>query len=203
MRLYLISFALLLCWGTKAQISITSAEMPVVGDSLVTFRDTLPSNFNVGQAGPSRTWDFSNLSPNVRDTTYAVDPSSTPYSADFPNANIALTSDNTGYVFYRNTTQALKAEGFANIDPNLGIVSVNFNPIPDQYHFPATYLTAFSGNSGFQEAKPYNQLPPNVKAQIDSSLSNCPNTNATVSQVRVTFTSSYKDTIDAWGTVIT
>ncbi len=194
---------LLCCIFANAQITITSADMPAVGDSFPVRRDTMPSGFSVGQAGANRTWDFSALQPDVLDTTHAVAPSSTPYAADFPNANLALTNDFSGYLFYRNTAAALKAEGFANVDPNLGVVSVNFNPIPDQYRFPATYLTRFSGNTGFQEAKPYAQLPANIQSQIDAAMASCINPNATVTQVRVTFTSTYKDTIDAWGKVIT
>lgn len=194
---------LLCCIFANAQITITSADMPAVGNTFPAWRDTMPLGFSVGQSGANRTWDFSALQPDVADTTHAVAPSSTPYAAGFPNASLALTNDFSGYLFYRNTAAALKAEGFANIDPNLGVVSVNFNPIPDQYRFPASYLTAFSGSSGFQEAKPYAQLPANIQSQIDAAMAGCINPNATVTQVRVTFTSTYKDTIDAWGKVIT
>ncbi|HXH19133.1 MAG TPA: PKD domain-containing protein [Chitinophagales bacterium] len=193
--------AVLLCLYSSAQITIVSSDMPSAGDTFHSLRDTLPVGFSIGQKGPNRTWDFSNLNAHVQVTTYAVAPSSTPYASDFPNANLALTNDFSGFVYYRNTVSALKVEGFAANDPNLGIISVNFNPIPDQYHFPMTYLTSFSGSSGFQESKNYNQLPPNIQQQIDDALSGIP--GASVTQVRVTFTSNYTDTIDAWGTVIT
>jgi len=199
----LLFSAVLFCFSANAQITITSADMPSVGDTFHLFRDTLPTGFSIGPRGANVIWNFSSLTPDVPVTTYTVAPSATPYATDFPNANLALTNDFTAYLFYRNTASALKVEGFANVDPNLGVVSVNFNPIPDQYRFPSSYLSAFSGSSGFQDAKPYSQLPPATQAQIDAAVANCPNPVATVQQLRATFTSSYTDTIDAWGTVIT
>lgn len=201
MRFVLFTLVLLSTLSLKAQISITDADMPVVGDTMLAYQDTSLAGFSIGQSGANRTWNFSTLQPEKQVTTYAVAPASTPYAADFPNANLVLTNDFNAYLYYRNTTGALKAEGFASVDPNLGTVSVNFNPIPDQYQFPTEYLENFSGSSGFVEAKPFNQLPPNIQQQINSALSSFP--GATVSQVRVTFTSNYKDTIDAWGAVTT
>jgi len=201
MRIPSLTSTLLLCLCLKAQITIYSTDMPAAGDTFHAFRDNLPVGFSVGPKGANVTWDFSGLMPDMSVTTYAVSPASTPYAADFPNANLALTNDHVGYIFYRNTSTALKVEGFSTVDASLGTISVNYNPIPDQYRFPATYLTNFSGSSGFQEAKPYNQLPPAIQDLIDSLLSGIP--GATVLQVRVTNTSTYKDTIDAWGKVIT
>ncbi|GIV34725.1 MAG: hypothetical protein KatS3mg031_2260 [Chitinophagales bacterium] len=195
--------AILGCCFCYAQgpIVIVSSDMPVPGEVFYSHRDTTLSSFSIGPSGPNRTWDFSMLSPDATDTSYAAAPSSTPYASDFPNSNLALTPDFTFYLYYRNTPTALKVEGFANNDPNLGIVTVNFNPIPDQYRFPTTYPGNFSGSSGFQESKPFNQLPPSIQQQINSAISSIP--GVSVSKVRVTFTSTYTDTIDAWGLVTT
>lgn len=184
-----------------AQISITSANMPSVGDTLPAFRDTQVPGFSIGQKGPNRTWDFSNLQPDVTAPTYCVAPSSTPYNSSFSASSFALTNDFNTYLYYTNSASALRVDGFASNDPNLGVIAVPFSPKPDFYRFPTTYPGAFSGNSGFVSAKPYNQLPQNIKDQIDAAISQFP--GASVNQVRVTYTANYTDTIDAWGTVIT
>lgn len=201
MRFYMFLLSFLLSVALSAQITITTADMPSVGDTLIAYQDTLVPGFSIGQKGPNRTWDFSNLQPNKTVPTYVVAPSSTPYNSTFSASSFALTNDFNGYLFYTNSSSALRVDGLASNDPNLGVISVPFSPKPDQYRFPTTYGGAFSGSSGFVSAKPYNQLPANIQQQISAALSSFP--GITVTQVRVTFTSSYTDTIDAWGTVIT
>lgn len=201
MRLPVLFLSLIICLAANAQISITTADMPSVGDTFVAYQDTVVPGFSIGQKGPSRTWNFSNLQPDKTVTTYAVAPSSTPYAGTFGSSNLTLTNDFNAYLYYTNSASSLRVDGFASIDPNLGTVSVPFSPKPDQYRFPTVYGGAFTGSSGFVSAKPYNQLPQNIRDQIDAAISGFP--GITVTQVRVTFTSTYTDTIDAWGTVIT
>lgn len=202
MRVFLsFSVALLFCSVLAAQITITTSDMPVAGDTLHAYRDTLPVSFSIGQKGSNRTWDFSNLQSDRLVTTFALAPSSTPYAGTFASSNLALTNDFNAYLYYSNSASSLKVDGFASNDASLGVISVTFSPKPDQYRFPTTYLSKFTGSSGFVASKPYNQLPQSIKDQIDAALTSFP--GASVSQVRVTFTSNYTDTIDAWGTVIT
>jgi len=201
MRFIFSAFTFLFCLSLHAQITLTTSDMPSVGDTFPAYRDTQVPGFSIGQKGANRTWDFSNLQPDETVTTYAVAPSSTPYNSTFSASSFALTTDFNAYLYYTNSASALRVDGLASNDANLGVIAVPFSPKPDQYRFPTTYLGAFSGNSGFVAAKPYNQLPQNIKDQIDNALASFP--GATVNQVRVTFTSTYTDTIDAWGTVTT
>lgn len=202
MRNLLFIFAILLCfaYNSGAQITITSADMPSVGDTFHSLRDPLPlpPGFSIGQSGPNRTWDFSTLDGTVPLNTYALAPASTPYASNFPNANMALTNDHVGYIFYKNTSTALKIEGLATIDASLGSVIIVYSPVPDQYRFPTTYPNNFSGTTGFQNSKDYDDLPPAIQHLIDSLAS-----GVTVYTVRVRNTTTYTDTIDAWGKVTT
>ncbi len=202
MRNLLLTSATLLCIAihSNAQITITSADMPSVGDTFHSLRDPLPlpPGFSIGQAGPNRTWDFSTLDGTVPLNTYAVTPASTPYGSNFPNANLALTNDHVGYIFYKNTSTALKIEGLATIDASLGSIIIVYSPVPDQYRFPTTYPNNFSGTTGFQNSKDYDDLPPAIQHLIDSLAS-----GVTVYTVRVRNTTTYTDTIDAWGKVTT
>ncbi len=182
-----------------AQISINTTHMPVAGGIYYTATDTLPGNFSVGPAGANQTWNYPNLNLHLRDTLYFVTPASTPYAADYPNANLALTMDFSGFIYYRNNAQSFRIEGLAFDDPSLGISKVKLNPPTDQYRFDIDYLDNFSGSYSWRVTKGFNELSPAIQQQIQQSL--LPGT--TVDSVRATYNGTYSDTIDAWGVFIT
>lgn len=185
--------------SAQTPISLTTSDMPVIGGVYQVITDTMPAGFTIGNAGQNRTWNYANLNGHILDTLYFVAPASTPYAASYPNANLAMTADFNGYIFYRNNTQSFRVEGFAGNDPILGQTRVNLNPPTDQYRFSIDYLDNFSGSYSWRVTKGYNQLPPSIQQQIQQNLPQ----GASVDSARITYTASYTDTIDAWGKVIT
>jgi PKD repeat protein len=168
----------------KAQqpISIVSTDMPVVGNNIVTLKDTSPIGITPGVKGANIMWDFSSLTPDVRDTAKCMQPSATPYGSTFnSNSNLAITSNDTNYLFFNNSTQAFKITGGAIwIDTIQSTVATTFNPAADLYRFPTEYNGNFTGTYAFTQQISLNGTP-----------------------IRVEYTSNYADTIDAWGIVQT
>jgi PKD repeat protein len=185
------SLLVLLCCNVlffaNAQITIVSADLPTAPRVLNNAVDTVPVGFSAGPKGANQTWNFAGLVQDIAETSTHAVPSSTPYSSDFPGTTNAITPDNVNYGYFTNTSTAFTAKGLAG--PLLGAgtnpVSVQFSPTFDLYRFPTNYNNNFSGNYGF------------VEEASGSSV------GQPVDRVRLTFTSSYTDTIDGWGTIIT
>lgn len=181
---------------TTAQIVIESSDMPVAGQTFYYGTDTMPTGFSVGPAGPNMTWDFSNLTLDKRDTTWAVAPTNTPYASSFSSSDVALTQNNRDYLFFDNTPAAFIATGLAG-DPfatNINL-SVGFTPNFDQYQFPTEYSDAYTESYSFVSEIPANQLPASITSQVPAGV--------TLNKVRVTFQQTFQDTIDAYGDVTT
>ena len=73
---YLAPALFLVCGNLNAQIQITSADMPIVGDEIVRYLDTLP-DFSPGGSGPDQAWDFSAAIQDTEQVNTYVDPAST------------------------------------------------------------------------------------------------------------------------------
>jgi PKD repeat protein len=168
-----------------AQISFSSTDMPTAGWTQAIVKDTLPlPTVNYGNKGANQVYNFSNLVQYKIDTAkyLALTPTQ---QTHFPNADLAVTSDNSTYLFTRNQTAKLDAEGIQGV---LGgnVTYANFSPVDDAFHFPTTYGTNFSGNWGF------------IKTVSGASVG-----QPLADSVRVTFTDRFTDTIDGWGKTIT
>ena len=79
-----------------AQISITSADLNAEyspGTTTTVKTDTFVTTMDIGQLGATQ-WDFSFLisNPGLEINSTAVDPATTPYAGDFPDANLGTYS---------------------------------------------------------------------------------------------------------------
>jgi PKD repeat protein len=170
--------------GAIAQISITSADMPTAGWSQKVIKDTLPlPSFSFGNAGSNQLYDFSAFAPYVYDTIEYRAMTGAQQTA-FPNANLAITSDGGNFLYTKTNSTKLNWEGGRLILNGTGYNST-FSPVNDVYQFPTQYNKNFAGSWGFVQTLPGSAL------------------NIPVNDVRVTFTSTFKDTIDGWGGVKT
>src|SRR4051794_9645834 len=92
-----------------AQPTITGANAPVIGDVLVEQFTT--ASVSQGNGGANQTWDFSTLQGNGDlSSTTLVSPSSTPYAANFPGANVAAVSSGA-YAYYLTSSTELSLVG--------------------------------------------------------------------------------------------
>lgn len=183
-RYYPALFALVGSVSLSAQIQITSVLMPVVGDELTNYRDTLPS-FGPGGNGPAQVWDFSAAQLGTTAVTTFVDPATTPNADQFGSSNLAMSTDGLNFSYMTNGSNLMTVDGFSG-DP-LGdgslVIAAPFDPVMTLHQFPRQYTTAFTDDFGFD-------------VTADGS-------SFGVYLVRVRDVSTVYDTTDGYGTITT
>ena len=145
-----LSAGLLLTITAKSQITIVSSDMPVIGDEIVRYVDTVPL-FGAGAAGAEQTWDFTMAQQHSTETTTVLDPASTPYVDAFSGSNLAMTNDGATYLYFNNASAVMTADGAA-ADP-LGdgtIVNALFEPAVTMHSYPRQFGDALQDNYGFE-----------------------------------------------------
>ncbi|MFZ5434529.1 MAG: T9SS type A sorting domain-containing protein [Calditrichota bacterium] len=135
MRVVWSAIALTIAVSASAQISITQSSIAPVGTAWTTYSTIMNTvEFNVGSAGPNQTWTFDEYAFDSEAPGEVVNPAGTPYAADFPTANHALTSDGTAYTYYRLTPSAAYFLGMASAD-----AATVFDPEAYLMPFPCSY----------------------------------------------------------------
>jgi hypothetical protein len=134
----------------NAQITLTSADAPQVGDVYYNMNDTgITQTITPGPSGENVVWDFSMLANDYTDTTSFVDASTIPQSVDFPQANLVqLTAVDT--TFINSSSSNLTFLGFLSggfeiklDDPLIGL------------EFPYTYGTTYTDTGHLTVVIPY------------------------------------------------
>lgn len=171
-------------------ITITQADIASIGDTKYQVADTLPdANILPGAAGTAQTWNFSNLKQNICDTFSFVNPSTTPYVAQFPATNIAIKlkiSGKPGFYYATKDANEFFMLGIVGDLVNSGSMSVlKFNPGFSLNRFNSTYQSAYNENY-FNNTKMV--APPNSYG-ADS--------------IRLASHKVLSSVVDAWGTIIT
>lgn len=190
MKHFVLAFIVCCTTFVSAQtaITLTAADMPMVNTTQRRAMDTLPlPAVNVGNPGTNQTYNFSNLVVYKYDTVQ-YRPVTNNQQSNFPNADVAITTDGVSFLFTRTNTGTNKfsAEGFQG--PFAGAnVTAQLSPVNVVYNFPAAYGNTATGSWGFQEIIPGSDL----------------GLPALVSNVRVTYTATNWDTIDGWGKTVT
>lgn len=162
----LLFFLFCLCiFNLKSQISITSTNMPVSGDTCRYSKASLTSIGNYTATGPSYNWDFSTLDSTGQDIRKFVPSSATPYSFYFFAKYGEKTLDSVPipaipgfplsmknlYSFYKkNGTMSFNAEG---LGITISGIPVGASPIASNddelYLFPLNYLNRDSTTFNF------------------------------------------------------
>ena len=210
-KAFLILFLMpgILSNGIQAQINIVSGDLPVIGDTLPSAKDTTlldgmaAISFN-GTAGANQVWNFA-LTPHQLITTYAVAPNTTPDGSAFPSATISYTSDMANYSYNKLTASVYTSEGFSG-ELLFGISAVvDYTNTYDQYRFSVDYLDSYSDDYAFTEMTDYDDLPVSLQTLIDDGIdaSGFGGLVDEVLQLRLRFSSNFTHTVDAWGTVTT
>ncbi len=133
---------------SKGQITLTSPDYAIVGDSIISGVDTIPVGINVGGTG-AQTWDFTSLQISLLDTVIFVDPSTTTWTSDFPGSNLAHGSAS---VYYQTSSAPnVVIDGFGGDDPfGVGLIIVApYSPVQTVIEWPSTNGTTFIDTSGY------------------------------------------------------
>lgn len=122
---------------------LTSSNGFFNGAILNFYVNTSPA-LDEGAGGTNQVWDFSSLSSTDPPASYtAVDASQTPFSTDFPSANVAaISTDFSGtavYSYFTNSPGIYSNQGYESISGAL-----NFSDPIDILHFPFAYGDNFS-----------------------------------------------------------
>lgn len=184
-KIYFLAFLLLLAFTTRAQITLTSADVGTVGSKYFMNVDTNGgAGIVVGSGGTNMAWDFTSLTPGLSDTIEFLDPASTPYGGDFPSSNLCIfQADLNGYAYLNSTSSELEIIGFAGDPANLGqtFVLPQLDPLKVAT-FPFTYQDSFQDTSIVEGTFEFNAFPPADSARLRST--------------------AYRTlTADAWGTL--
>jgi len=173
--------------GLAAQITITSSDFGNVGDSYVVGQRDANISITPGSAGVNQTWNFTALTPISLDTINFLAPASVPGASSFPNANLAIES-NDGVFFVDRRSNGVYTQG--------GVVSVNgvstpavFDPEQTLLPFPTNYQDNFNSISRFQTPFAF---------PIDTNVLGC---QIKLDSIRVNRFSDLTVDFDAWGTV--
>lgn len=186
----LFAFSLLAAGSLSAQITLDSTSIASVGETFVLGVDTsLAAGYDIGQPGTNLTWDFSQLNQDEYDTIRFVDPSSTPYGGDYPNANLAVEQASMGagaYAYFELTAAKFDLLGFAADPFQMGTpFIVRQNPALTTAVFPANYGDTYRDTSSYS-------------VTLDGAIIGIPG----VDSVRYTSSSEYDVVYDSWGTMI-
>ena len=176
-----------------AQITITNASFPAVGDTLNEAVDNSPA-INNGAAGGNQVWDFSGLKANLIRKN-AVRPASEGTSAaSFPSANLLfkqLGAGNSQQQYMKSSTSKVEYIGYnGSLQGGLGsnIIAV-FNPTEIMRRAPLKFFDNNVTNSSLNLTLPATIIP-------DTILSGLP---IKPDSIRVKFESNRVDLVDSWG----
>lgn len=188
-NVYTCLAALLLCAPVFGQYQIANGfHNPAIGDQYSTPIDTMPQ-IMVGSPGTDVIWDFSSLRIHSRISYDYVDPSTTTYGDEFPDADVAeVTSEFTQYLDLSNGLykalgisietefDSTQIQGFGKYEPHDTILV-----------YPSNYLDSYSDYSEYSFTAPFGQQIQGF--QIDS--------------IRETQQRTEQIEFDAYGTMIT
>lgn len=182
-----------LCFHATAQITITAATFPVVGDTFYFAIDTAPSGSDfITPPGSGQNWDFTSLNfTQTFETVYQAAGAGN-HAADFPGAEL-MVSNATGESYYNVTNNKVELLGYAGGDPaNLGVnVLAKFGPPIIERRSPVNFFDINQQTSDLT-------LPFSTDALPDSLLANIPGASL-IDSIRVRINFQRLDVVDAWG----
>jgi len=161
---YVLTLLLFISIASTGQISVTTNDMPNIGDTIRLSTNVTTGNIDYTLTGENYTWDFSSLFPLVQTVDTFLSVSSVPFLYQLvfiPNIVANLAQPYSGFDlipgldiddpfrFYMNSNSTYKDVGFA--------VTFNSIPLPIKfdspdiiYDFPVNYGNADSSFSGFE-----------------------------------------------------
>lgn len=129
-----------------AQVTLVQWDVANIGFQILQAHDTMPS-VTPGPAGPSQTWNFTNLNNHFTDTLVFTNPNWLPNSSSFPTSNLAVMFGSSGqYAFTRNSASDFMIQG-QYADFGFGPMTIDLNPDEKLMQWPCTYNTTFTNTS--------------------------------------------------------
>jgi hypothetical protein len=129
-------FVFLFCaFSTRAQITMTSADMPAIGTKLNYVTSWYDSLFNPGPSGPNQTWNIAFTSSQVTNSSLEfIAPSTAANASNFTNANLCTKNDMGTEIFY-----AINSDSFVNLGGGSGSAQAFTKRNIKLFDFPLQY----------------------------------------------------------------
>lgn len=193
MKYTLLLVSSLLSFTISAQITITSAAFPAVGDTLRTATDNLPTNITITPPGGNQTWIYTSLMSGFTQEQVVHAAGEGTFHAAFPDAEIMINAANNGENYYNVTNNRFELIGFGGQDPlGQGIeVVTRFNPPLVERHATLHFIDNFNTNGALLFPFATDDIPGNIFDNLPISPDSL--------RVRVAITRN--DLVDAWGKI--
>ncbi|MFM9949141.1 MAG: hypothetical protein ACKV1O_14470, partial [Saprospiraceae bacterium] len=194
MKKLVLSIAVLCCGLTsQAQITVTNAMFPEVGDTLYTAIDNMPSGITITSPGGPQSWNFASLqSPFTRQNV--VRAASTGSAAGlFPSADVLLSLGNNGEGYFNVTSTRFELVGISGTDPiGQGVqVQTRYNPAEVYRRAPMNAFDVNQTQSALLVAFSADDLPSVILDLLP----------ITPDSLRIRLSNNRVDIVDAWGTL--
>ncbi|MCB9357595.1 MAG: T9SS type A sorting domain-containing protein [Calditrichaeota bacterium] len=149
--------------GAHAQITLTQSNAPSLGQSYISYNAS-SVDFDGTSGSGNMNWNVSALEFSENGGGFYVDPTTTPYTSDFPTATLAITIDGNSYSYARIASNGFWNLGFATSEGGgfLSVFDVEQLILP----FPCTNNTSWTSVMRFS----IEAFPGFVTTTVDSSL---------------------------------
>lgn len=192
-----IGFLYLFCMGllipVTAQITITNAVFPAVGDTLFYALDDQPDALVMTAPGGGQQWDFTNLQPSLAWEEVFLDAATGSVSGSFPSAGLVSRPGNGNVEAYlKVSAQDVSLLGFSggsSFTFGLDLIP-RFNPPIVQSRAPVQFFDIHQVSSGLLLPFSPDILPGVNQLPI-----------APPDSLRIRVAISRLDVVDAWGTL--
>lgn len=186
--------ALFLASMVQAQITVTSAYFPAIGDTLKTGTDNLPSGIDLGNPGGPQTWNFSSLqAPFTNNTAYLNAEDGGAFSS-FLSSDLMVELPGQSEAYYNLTANKLEYLGYYGTDPiGLGInLVVRYSPPLVERRAPLNYQNVYESTANLLLPFSADDIPGGFLDSLPISPDSF--------RIRVNIVRS--DEVDAFGTLI-
>ncbi|HTF03842.1 MAG TPA: T9SS type A sorting domain-containing protein [Bacteroidia bacterium] len=159
--------AVVLAGALSAQVTITTADQPAVGDVYTRARDTTMTQ-SPGNSGSSQTYAFGALLNQSVDSVTFTLPQWTPFGASYPNSNISvMVNQGDAYIFGDMTPTQFSVQGQAADPFGSGAIPLTFSNPETQMLYPAAYGGSFA-DTAYGLNQFYFGIDPGIGFVIDS-----------------------------------
>lgn len=177
-----------------AQITLTNANFPAVGDILKTVTVAAPVGIVAPVVGPNQVWMIAEQANGILTETTYSDAADGANVANYPNADlVVMSAGGTGETYYNATSTAFQVVGFAGpLSGQLPVeTALQFNPPVNERTAPLHY-----GDISATEAAVL--VPLSTDLLPDTLLSGLP---IQPDSLRIRIAINRTEFVDAWGTM--
>ena len=184
-------FFLSIC--TYAQITVTSASFPGLGDTLLTAIDNLPSGIDITQAGGNQSWSYVSLEAPFNQSTEMLPAIQGPGAFAYPDADFYSSFGEGVVAYYRATSSKVEILGLYGGDPiGLGLETVSrFDPPLVIRRAPLNFLDNHQNEYDIAIALDADDIPGDILGELP----------ITPDSIRIRANITRYDLVDAWGTL--